>query len=103
MGIFLFHISQHIFCLVGGSVVDDNDFKLRVILFQDSRKEFAQVISFVARTDDDGKWRQFPCEVNFLFAHCSVTYVYPVVQTEIVNKLNDKEYLPPIKESARQY
>ena len=59
MGIFLFHISQYIFCLVGGSIIDDNDFKLRVILFQDSRKDFTQIVSFVARTDDDGSAGRF--------------------------------------------
>ena len=57
MRVFFLHESQYIFCLVGGSVIDYNDFELGIVLFQNGRKGLTQIVGFVACAKNDGKGR----------------------------------------------
>ena len=59
MGIFRFQGFQEIFRFIRGCVVDDNDFIIPVILFQDGGKVAAQGFGFVACRDDDRHWWLF--------------------------------------------
>mgnify|MGYP003096506603 CR=1 FL=1 len=91
MRVFFFHPGEDVFGAVGGSIVDDNDFKLRIVLFQYGRKGGAQVFGIIVCTQDDRKRRQLLGEVHFFLAHGSVVQMNAVVQCQVIKELNNQQ------------
>lgn len=59
MGIFLLEDGQVILALIGVAVVNDDDFKLGIVLLQHGAQVAAQILGFLAGADDDGYGGQF--------------------------------------------
>lgn len=93
MGISLFKDGQVILALIGVAVIDDDDFKLGIILLQHGSQVTAQILGFLAGADDDGYGGQFLGEVNVSLLHGTATHMNTVVETEVVDNLNEEQ--PP--------
>ena len=91
MGIFLLEDGQVILALIGVAVVNDDDFKLGIVLLQHGAQVAAQILGFLAGADDDGYGGQFLGEVRVSLLHGTAARMNTVVETEVVDNLNKEQ------------
>ena len=89
--VFLFQQGEVIFAFVRIAVIDNDNLKLRIILFQYSGQIAAQVLGFFTGADDDRYRGELLGKVHIVSFHGTAAHVNTVVQTKVIKGLNDKK------------
>lgn len=84
----VFELGQVVFAFALFTVVDDDDFELRIVLFEDGGQVAAQVFHFFVGADDDGQRGQLLCEVQVVAPGLAAAQVDAIVEGEVVEGLD---------------
>ena len=87
----VFQLLEHLFGVVGGVVVDDDDFELGVVLLEQQRKELAQVVGLVVCAEHNGERRELVGIGDAPFAALVAVREDAAVEAEVVALDDEKE------------